>query len=190
MKMLSARTSADDVELARLEAELTSRCAGLRRAAVVDWPGCGVIGVHRDVPWWVGPAEDDPMRDHRGRLPMPREARTRLRELMVFDLPFQRIAIAHELDPAGPVRDLLPALRRGSLACSAETARRLVGPPPPHPRVRHAARALARLVGGAAGTAGRLTEIALDPVVFGVAAPRAPRTGDATLWFPLVDWRW
>jgi hypothetical protein len=190
MSILVTRNPADDVELAQLKVELTGRCSDLRRPAVVEWPGQPMIGLHRGIPWWVGAADDDPLRDHRGRLPVPREARVRLAELAAHDLPFQRIAVAHELDPAGPVRELLPDLRRGPRPCPAETARLLVGPPPPHPGVRRAARVLERLVGAASSATSGLVETLLDPIVFGVAALRTPRPGDPTLWFPLVDWSW
>ena len=190
MSILSTRTPADDDELARLEDELTQRCADLRPPIVVYWPQHSLISLDRGIPWWLGPAECDPHRDRRGRLPMPQEPRARLQELAARRLPFQRVAVAHELDPAGPVRDLLPSLWQGPLACTAETARSLVGPPPAHPGVRWAARLLEMLASGTGRVASRLADVALDPIVFGVVAPRAPRPGDATLWFALAVWRW
>ena len=30
----------------------------------------------------------------------------------------------------------------------------------------------------------------LDPIIFGVIAPTAPRHGEPCLWYPLVAWRW
>ena len=178
-----------DAELDRLGAELIERRPDLRPPIPVDWPQHSLL-VLEGRPWWLGPAECDPHRDRRGRLPMPPEPRARLRELARAGLPFHRVAIAHELDPAGPVRDLLPALQREPRICAAENARTLIGPPPVHPGVRRAARLLATLVGGTSSAVDRVAETLLDPIVFGVVAPRAPRVGDATLWFPLVAWRW
>ena len=86
--------------------------------------------------------------------------------------------------------ELLPALRQGSVACSAATARLLVGPPPPHPAVRRAARLLDALVGGAWSGAAGVVDAVLDPIVFGVVGRRPPCPGDLTLWVPLVAWRW
>jgi hypothetical protein len=46
------------------------------------------------------------------------------------------------------------------------------------------------LVCGAGTVAARVADAVLDPIVFGVIGRRPPRPGDATLWFPLVAWRW
>jgi hypothetical protein len=85
---------------------------------------------------------------------MPPEPRARLQELARAGLPFQRVAIAHELDPAGPVRDLLPALERGPRTCTAKDTLMLVGSPPAHPWVSRTARLLATLIGGTSSAAG------------------------------------
>ena len=179
-----------DAELDRLGAELIERRPDLRPPIRVDWPQHSLLAFEAGRPWWLGPAECDPHCDRRGRIPMPPEPRARLQELARAGLPFQRVAIAHELDPAGPVRDLLPALERGPRTCTAETARMLIGTPPVHPGVSRAARLLATLLGRTSSAVGRVAETLLDPIVWGVVAPRAPRAGDATLWFPLVAWRW
>jgi hypothetical protein len=194
---IGLRTGADDAELTRLDneldrlgAELTKRHPDLRLPIRVDWPQHSLLALERERAWWLGPAECDPHRDQRGRVPVPPVPRTRLKELARRGIPFQRVAIAHELDRAGPVRDLLPALRQGPRTCTAETARMVVGSPPAHPRVTWAAHLLATLAGGTSSAVGLVAETVLDPIVFGVVAPRAPRPGDVTLWFPLVAWRW
>ena len=187
-----SRTVDDHPELVELAADL-ARDHGdlLQQPIVMTWSETATAALdRRDRAWVFGPAERDPLRDHRGRVPVPRAARARLQELAASGLPFQRVALAHELDPAGPVRELLPALRNGSLVCSEATARRLVGPPPPHPGVSRAARVLDAIVGGGASAAVRLVDTLLDPIVFGVVGVRTPHPGDATLWFPLVVWRW
>ena len=73
---------------------------------------------------------------------LPRPVIRRLAELAELELPFQRLAIAHELDPDGPAAGYLPALRAGPRPCTAAEARTLVGPPARPPRVRRAARIL------------------------------------------------
>ena len=186
-----SRTVDDHPELAALAAELTRDHADLLlQPIVMTWPETTMVALDRGSPWAFGPAECDPLRDHRGRVPIPRAARARLQELAGRGLPFQRVALAHELDPGGPVQELLPTLRQGAVECTAATARRLVGPPPPHPVVARAARVLDAIVGGAGGSAFRVVDAVLDPVVFGVVGLRPPRHGDATLWFPLAAWRW
>ena len=184
------RTVDVDTELARLEADLMRQHAALAQPIVMTWSETATVALDRDVPWLFGPAERDPLRDDRGRLPLPRPVRSRLQELADSGLPFQRVALAHELDPAGPVRELVPSLRRGPAACPDATARLLVGPPPPHPAVRRAARALDVLVGGLGGGAVRVVDVVLDPIVFGVVGRRPPQPGDTTLWFPVIAWRW
>jgi hypothetical protein len=180
----------DDAELARLKAELVEKHAALAQPIVMTWSEAPRVALDRGAPWLFGPAECDPLRDHRGRLPVPRPVRARLRELADVGLPFQRVALAHELDATGPVQELLPRLRQGVVECSDATARLLVGPPPPHPAVRRAARVLDAVVGGLGGGAVRAADAVLDPTVFGVVGRRPPRPGDTTLWFPLIAWRW
>jgi hypothetical protein len=190
LSTLSTLTADADAVLARLELELAEHYPDLMPPIARRWHEYGVITFDGDSPWWIGPAERDPQRDHRGRLAVPRKARARLRELAASRVPFRRIAIAHELDPSGPVRDLLPELAHGAFACPDGTARTLVGPPPAHPALRRAPGLLDRAVHRASGVVDRIADAALDPIVFGVVAPRSPEPGDATLWVPLVAWRW
>jgi hypothetical protein len=188
--LILRRTTDDHAELHRLEAEFRRRRADLPRPIVMTWSETSVVTLDRGSAWLVGPAECDPLRDEKGRTPIPRSARARLQELAAAGLPFHRVALAHQLDPTGPVRELLPTLRQGPVACSEATARLLVGPPPPHPAVGRAARVLDMLVGGASVAAIRFADDVVDPIVFGVVGRRPPRAGDATLWFPLAAWRW
>lgn len=190
MQALSTRPSLQNPELARLGAELTRQWADLHPPIEMQWPGSTMVALDRGTPWLYGPAESDPLRDHRGRMYVPRGPRARLRELTKRGLPFRRVALAHELELSGPVRELLPDLRLEPRACSAATARRLVGLPPVHPGVSRAARVLDVVVGGVGCGAGHVVDAVLDPIVFGVVATRSPEPGDPTLWFPLVAWRW
>jgi hypothetical protein len=114
-----------------------------------------------------------------------------LKQIAGLDVPFQRLAIAHELNPEGPVRDLLPALKTGPLNLTDEVARALVGAVPEHPGVVRAVRALDVLMCGATSAVpDRVWNALLDPIIFGIIAPPPLRHGQLCLWYPLAAWRW
>jgi hypothetical protein len=188
--VVSDRPFPKDAELARLGDELAHQWADLHPPIEMEWPATTMVALDRGAPWLFGPAERDPLRDRKGRVYIPSDSRARLQELAKRGLPFRQVATAHELDPVGPVRELLPDLRHGPVACSDVAARRLVGPLPAHPGVSRAASVLDAVVGGIGLAVGGLADVILDPIVFGVVALRTPRPGDPTLWFPLVAWRW
>jgi hypothetical protein len=181
-----------DTDVERIRAHLSQRRGDLPDPLVLAWSNYPVLVMDRNRPWLLAPDERDPLRDWKGRMPIPRSARKQLAALLPAALPFTRIAIAHELDPAGPVQPLLPAMRQEPVGCSEELARALTGPPPAHPGVHRAAHALDRLLGGGtARTASRVVDLLFDPIVFGVVAPGGrPRHGEPCLWFPLAAWRW
>ena len=190
MLALKTRPEEMDVELAMLDAELTRKWAELPRPIVVEWSEAPVLTLDRGTPWLVGPAERDPVRSRRGHAIIPREQRAQLQRIQSTGVRFDRVAIAHELDPAGPVRPLLSLLERGARPCSDNIARLVVGRTPPHPGVERAARALDNALGGAVATVRQSLDALLDPIVFGVVAPAGPRAGEPSLWYPLVAWRW
>jgi hypothetical protein len=138
----------------------------------------------------VGPAERDPVRTRAGRAIIPRGQRAQLERIRSTGVRFDRVAIAHELNPAGRVRPLLPLLEQTARPCLDNIARLVVGRTPPHPGVERAARALDNVLGDALATVGQSLEALLDPIVFGVVAPGGPRDGEPSLWYPLVAWRW
>lgn len=180
-------------------ARLTDLAAGLRHhwpdlrpPLTIEWSEDLRLVLDGEVPWVVGPAERDPQRGRSGSI-LPRRARAELNKIARSGVPFQRVAIAHELDPEGPVQRLLPTLTRGPRHVGDQEARLLVGPPPPHPGVATAVDLLDRAVHGAtaAGRAtAQLADLVLDPIVFGVIAPAPPLDGDLCLWYPLAAWRW
>jgi hypothetical protein len=131
------------------------------------------------------------MRGSRGRSVVPRKQFTELKRIAELGVPFQRLAIAHELDPDGPVQELLPALKMGARTCTDDVARRLVGGVPAHPDVARTVRVLDAAIGGAASAVSTyVSRIALDPIIFGIIAPTEPRHDELCLWYPLVAWRW
>jgi hypothetical protein len=143
------------------------------------------------VPWVIGPAEHDPLRTAGGRTVIPHKQRAQLKRIAKLSVPFQRLAIAHELDARGPVRQLLPALRTQPQPCTNELARVLVGEVPAHPGVTRAVTVLDAAVSGATSAVGINAVVSvLDPIIFGVIAPTPPRHGHLCLWYPLVAWRW
>ena len=113
-----------------------------------------------------------------------------LEKLAAQNMPVQRLAMAHELDPDGPVRHLMPMLRHGPRTCTDDVARAVVGPLPPHPGLARTARALEGLVTTASHACADALDILRDPIIFGVITPAWPISGQPALWYPLVAWRW
>jgi hypothetical protein len=129
---------------------------------VLAWSDSPIAAMDRiGAPWIFGPVEQ--LYGSSGRTVVPRNQLARLKRVAKLGVPFQRLAIAHELDPEG-VRELLPGLQQTEpRSCSTEDARKLL------------------LLGGV-----RFPE----PLIFGIIAPTHPRDGQLCLWYPLVDWRW
>jgi hypothetical protein len=179
-------------ELAELSDQVEVAWPDLPPPLVLEWTETSLLAVDRSgAPWVIGPAERDPVRDSRGRSVVPRQQRVKLKRIAELGVPFQRLAIAHELDPDGPVKHFLPALREGPRPCTDEVARALVGGVPAHPGTSRAIRALESPIRAATSTAPiRVLSTVLDPIVFGIIAPTAPRHGEPCLWYPLVAWRW
>ena len=181
-----------DPELAELSVQINQMWPSLPEPLLLPWTETTLISIDRSgVPWVIAPAEHDPLQSTRGRTVIPREQRAQLKRIAKLGVPFQRLAIAHELDPEGPVRQLLPALRTQPQPCSDELARVLVGEVPAHPGVTRAMTVLDSAVSGATSAVGINAVVSvLDPIIFGVIAPTPPRHGHLCLWYPLVAWRW
>lgn len=184
------RTPADLVQLAD---HVGFTWPTLPAPQVAAWSEDLVLGLDGNSCWIVGPAEKDPLRGRHGRSILPPTARARLNELAALRVPFRRVAIAHELDPDGPVKALLPELRSGSQVCAEPLASTLVGCVPVDPRTAGALHALewaTATPGRAARTDRSGLRRVLDPIVFGVVAPTTPRHGQPCLFYPLTAWRW
>ena len=179
-------------ELAELSQQVEMRWPDLPPPLVLEWTERPLLAVDRSgIPWVISPAERDPLRDSRERTVVPRRQRARLKRIAKLGVPFQRLAIAHELDTDGPAKDLLPALTEGPRPCTDEVARALVGSVPAHRGTSRAIRALESPIWAATSTAPiKLLSTVLDPIIFGIIAPTAPRHGEPCLWYPLVAWRW
>ena len=130
-------------ELIELSVQIKDKWPSLPHPLLLEWTETPLVSLDRSgVPWVIGPAERDPLRSSRGRTVVPRRQRVRLKRMADLGVPFQRLAIAHELDPGGPVQRLLPALRDGPRTCTDEVARALVGGVPAHPGVTRGVRVL------------------------------------------------
>jgi hypothetical protein len=169
-----------------MDVELRRRWSQLPAPMILPWVEQPVLVLDRGAPWVYGPVEQDPGMTERGMV-LPRPVIRRLTELAALELPFQRLAIAHELDPDGPAAGYLPELRAGPRACTAAEAGALVGPPPAHPAVRRTARILEALVGRTARAA---KAALLDPILFGVVGSPELVVGEPARYYPLVAWRW
>lgn len=176
---------------ATVDAHLRWRFPQLPDPLVLPWSELPVLGLDRETPWLYGPIERDPLTTARGRAALPRWEIRRLRKLASWGVPFQRLAFAHELDPDGAVRDLLPTLRDGPRTCTDAVARAVVGPQPVHPAVRGTARVLDAVVGRKAVVkiAGVLASM-LDPIIFGVVGLPDTTHGRLALFYPLAAWKW
>jgi hypothetical protein len=181
-----------DPELAELSVQINQMWPSLPEPLPLAWTETPLVSIDRSgVPWVIGPEEHDPLRSTRGRTVIPRKQRAKLKRIAKLGVPFQRLAIAHELDPEGPVRQLLAVLRTQPQPCTDELARVLVGEVPAHPGVTRAVMVLDAAVNGATSAVGINAIVSvLDPIIFGVMAPTPPLHGQLCLWYPLVAWRW
>jgi hypothetical protein len=181
-----------DPELAELSVQINQMWPSLPEPLPLVWNETPLVSIDRSgVPWVIGPAEHDPLRTTGGRTVIPRKQRAKLKRIAKLGVPFQRLAIAHELDPEGAVRQLLPVLRTHPQPCTNEVARALVGEVPAHPGVTRAVMVLDAAVNGATSAVGINAVVSvLDPIIFGVIAPTPPQRGQLCLWYPLAAWRW
>lgn len=175
---------------AEVDARLRWRFPQLPSPLVLPFSELPVLGLDDETPWLYGPMERDPLAVN-SRVAIPRRELRRLRTATGWGVPFQRVAFAHELDPAGGVRDLVPELVNGPRTCTDEVAWAVVGPQPVHPAVRGTARALDAVIGRRAMTAvaGALAAT-LDPIVLGVIGMPDTEHGRLALFYPLSAWRW
>jgi hypothetical protein len=162
---------------------------------IAPWTDEPLIGLHRGRVWLVVPAPRDPLRTSDGRYIVPAQPLSELRRIAASGLHFHHIAIAHELEPTGPARHLLPALTDGPRTCTDQVARRLVPPFPGHPSAARLALVMDRVAGGvvqfARTNTGLLSTFLTDPIIFGVVGCRgAPVPGEPALWYPLAAWEW
>jgi hypothetical protein len=172
-----------------VDAALRRRWPELPEPIVLPWSEHPVIALDGDKPWLYAPVERDPLTTARGHTILPRREIRRLRRMAALDVPFERLVIAHELDPRGAVGGLLPELRRGPRTCTPLVARAVVGPQPGHPAVRRTAAAIDAFVRRGVAAADGATAL-LDPIVLAAVGLPGLTHGLPALCYPLAAWRW
>jgi hypothetical protein len=179
-------------ELAPVAADLARQLPDLPPSIVLPWSDDPVVTRDRSgAPWLYASASRDPLRRGDGVAVLPRRQRRQLRRIAAVGARFDAVAVAHELDPDGPARSVLPLLADGPRTCTDEVARALVGPVPQHPGLARVAGMLDQLRGGDALTrVSKALDRLLDPVVLGVVAPYGLVHGAPAVFQPLVAWRW
>ena len=166
-----------------VELEWVRRFPQLRAPRTFTWSEQPVVVLDKGAPWLYGPVERDPLMTARGHVVLPRREIKRLRALAALEVPFQRLAVAHELDPDGPAADIVPLLDADPRTCTDALARTLVGPQPVHPWVRRAVQVFD-------AAARQAPEKVLDPILFGVVGAPDLAHGRPAHFYPLVAWRW
>jgi hypothetical protein len=180
-------------ELAELSIQINEKWPRLRPPLPLEWTETPLVSLDSNgVPWVIAPTDRDPLRTTRGGTVIPRKQRRSLKRIDKLGAPFQRLAIAHELDPDGPVRHLLPELKQRPPTCTDTDARTPAGDVPARRGVVRAVQALDVMVCGTTTVMpARVWERLLDPIIFGIIAPTPPPLhGQLCLWYPLAAWRW
>lgn len=190
---------ADAVAAVSVDRVMRAKLPELPNPIVASWVECPRLVLDRGVPWVVGPLEVDPYLTKGGGYPFPQPVAERLQRIAAGGARFQRIVIAHEVDPTGPVTGLLPAITRTGLALSRQQAASCIGAVPAAAKPKELAASMDKTVrkilttagGIAAGAAAVLTAPVLDPIVFGViAVGGTPATGRPAIYYPLAAWVW
>jgi hypothetical protein len=160
-----------------------------------DWQEQPRLYLNQGEPWLLLPAERDPLRTVKGEVAIPRAALADLQRIVDADVDFDRLAVAHEIDPARVPARIRAALPANGLDCTDEVAEALIGKVPPPPSAnRRLADGLDKVVAtlaGATQAAGDLAGAVLDPIIFGVIPLTGALTpGQPALYYPLAAWRW
>lgn len=193
-----------------LDLDLRKRAPELGAARVAPWREHPLLVLDKGEPWLVSPYDRDPLTQKDGGYPFPRDVRTVLARLVERGVEFDDLAVAHELDPSGPVHDLVGKIPPQGLRCDVVAAAALVGPLPATKGTQRVGAALdtsgkalatgaavAPLVLAAAAVAplvllGPVALAAeLDPIIFGVRhLDNKAGTSGPSLWYPLAAWKW
>jgi hypothetical protein len=163
-----------------------------RIAPCIDRPQLRLTGDSRV--WMLSPLSCDPLTGPGGRYVVPPSALADLRRIAAAGIEFHAMAVAHEIDPDGPVRQLVPQLRDGPRSCPPQLALALVGAVPADPRADRLARSMGRALTATARSMqvlARETAARLDPVMFGlIGADGRLDPGWPALWVACTSWEW
>lgn len=203
-KPLAAKHAAAALDI---DKTMRAKLPALPNPLVASWEEQPRLVLDRGMPWMVTPLESDPYRTGGGGYPFPAQVSAQLERVSLGGARFHRIAIAHELDPSGPVAKLISEIPPAGLVITSKTATECLGATPTPQKPRHlastmdkaaktliraaklsATAALAAPVAAAGALAGGLY---LDPIVFGVIGiDGKPRTGEPAIYYPLAAWTW
>ncbi|MDQ6523994.1 hypothetical protein RB608_10300 [Nocardioides sp. LHD-245] len=175
------------------EAEAVARDAALRKrepklppCTIAPWQPEPLLVMDKGSPWILLPYDKDPLRTRDGGYPFPREVKRTLAAIAHKGVDFDSLAVAHELDPKGPVAPLLGKIPPEGVRCDEAAARELIGKTPAAEGHKRMAATLNR-AGDAAAEYGpaALLGLALAPVAI-VAAPIALLAAAASGIDPIV----
>jgi hypothetical protein len=175
--MLPTLTTKPDKQWTELaaasDAALRKRAPELPEYKVAPWNPEPLLVMDKGLPWIVMPFDKDPLRTRDGGYPFPRDVKRRLQNLTSKGADFDTLAIAHELDPKGPVATLLGKIPPTGVRCDASITKALVGQTPATEASKRMASTLNRAGNAVAESAPKvLLGLALAPVAI-VAAPFA-----------------
>ncbi len=188
-----------------IDKTMRAKLPALPNPLVASWEEQPRLVIDRGLPWMVTPLESDPYRTGGGGYPFPAQVSAQLERISAGGARFHRIAIAHELDPAGSVAKLISEIPPAGLVITSKTATECLGktPEPHKPQqlasaMDKAARTLMRAakVGATAVlavpvAAAGLLGGGLDPIVFGVIGiDGQPSKGEPAIYYPLAAWTW
>ncbi len=162
---------------------------------VGSWHDQPVLYLDKGLPWLLVPYDQDPLRQSDGGYPFPADVRRQLERVNERGVRFDDLAIAHELDPVGPIKSLIRTIPHQGIACDSKAAAVLIGDLPATGTthkvgraLESAPRAIKTLLKGVAQAPAMLLPL-LDPIIFGVLHIKADKT-DLSLWYPLAAWKW
>lgn len=149
-------------------------------------------------PWLLTPFEHDPYRTKDGGYPLPAEVRRELDALGKAHLPFDTIAVAHELDESPHVTAMLAKAGPSGVQVTPRQASLVLGRLPAPAGLQRKARGVDALVAKAGGLFGAgvgalmaAPAVLLDPIMFGVCLlEESSVPGRIALYYPLVAWEW
>jgi hypothetical protein len=172
--MLPTLTSKPDKQWTEIaasrDAALRKRVPGLPAYEVAPWNPEPLLVMDKGLPWIVMPYDKDPLRNRDGGYPFPRQVKCSLQNLVTEGIDFDTLAIAHELDPKGPVAPLIGKIPPTGLLCDAATTNTLVSETPATEVSKRMANTLNRAGDAVAESASKvLLGLALAPVAVVVA---------------------
>jgi len=203
-KPLAAKHAAAAVEI---DKTMRAKLPSLPNPLVASWKDQPRLVLDRGMPWMVTPLENDPYRTGGGGYPFPAEVSAQLERVSAGGARFHRIAIAHELDPYGPVAEMIKEIPPAGLVITSKTATECLGATPTPRKPQQVASAMdkgagmlvravkfsaAAAVAAPVAVAGVLASgLDLDPIVFGVIGiDGQPRGGEPAVYYPLAAWKW